>query len=116
MKSTPTQTTEMPHIGNMIKSHFKTNRIHQATLGRAMSVSPHTIVGYKKAPTLQLKTIWNLCHSLQHNFLMDIALQLPENYSINQHINKSKYQQIADLERRIEVLEIEKAILLQVKG
>ena len=47
---------------------------------------------------------------------MDIAVQLPKNYSTDAPIDQTTANKIEALEKKIELLEAEKQILLQVVG
>ena len=115
MKKTIKPSTDTPHIGDMLKAHFKTNRIHQAALSRALAKSEHTIINYKSADSIHTKILWQLCHALKHNLFMDIALRLPADYTTHQDLHQTNLDQIATLQRRIEILEAEKAVLLEMK-
>lgn len=115
MKKPNQQSTEPPHIGTILKAHFKTNRTHQAALSRALAISEHTVIKYKSADSIHTRVLWQLCHALKHNLFMDIALSLPQHYATNQDIHQTNLDQIETLKRRIEILEAEKAVLLEVK-
>ena len=110
-KTNPLSTA--PHTGAMLSSYIAKNRTSQASLARALGIAGTSIIGYKKATSIQTKTLWRLSRLLKHNFFMDIALQLPDSFSTTINIYEAKDQEIESLKRRIEILEAEKAILLE---
>lgn len=55
-----------------------------------------------------------ISYALEHNFLMDIACQLPKNFSTNAPIDTSANNEIEVLKEKVKQLETEKQILLLV--
>lgn len=53
---------------------------------------------------------------LKHNFFMDIAMQLPQDYTTTQNIFEEKKQEIATLKEQVNKLQIERDILLMAIG
>lgn len=106
---------DSPNVGAIVKHFIKSKLISQAALARELGVHPSAVIKYMNQPSIATKTLWKLCHNLQRNFFMDIALLLPPEYKTSQKPNESKDNRILELERRIEILEAEKAILLEVK-
>ena len=111
-KKTSTPSTA-PHLGSILASHIAKNKVSQASLARALGIAPTAIIGYKKAASMQTKTLWRISRLLKHNFFMDIALLLPDTFSSSTNIFEARDQEIETLKRRIEILEAEKAVLLE---
>jgi len=40
-----------------------------------------TLAGYEKNSAIQTAVLWELCHALKHNFFLDIACQLPAEFT-----------------------------------
>lgn len=116
MKNTSTKPSTTLHIGDALQSYIKTNHISQAALARALGVQANTVLSYTQKASIATKTLWQICHKLKHNFFLDIAQQLPTSFESNYELFKEKDAQIAELQQRIEKLETEKAILMQVRG
>ena len=104
-----------PSTGSILTSYIKKKRISQASLSRALEIQDSTLVYYLKQQSIQTKTLWELSRILKHNFFMDIAQLQPDTYSVEVNIFESRDKEIAELKHRIEILEAEKAILLEVK-
>ncbi len=106
-------TANPPNIGTILASHIRKNKISQASLARAMSKTPTAIIGYKKAASMQTKTLWKISRLLKHNFFMDIAQMLPDTFSTETDIFETHNKRIAELEEEVKTLKIEKAVLLE---
>ncbi|MBK5213118.1 MAG: hypothetical protein JJE55_05600 [Flavobacteriaceae bacterium] len=71
----------MPHVGLLLKTYFKNERIYKAALARVMDTHKSGIQRYLSRPSLQVAILWELSLALKHNFLMDLAAQLPPGFS-----------------------------------
>ncbi|MBW2936676.1 hypothetical protein KXJ69_01075 [Aureisphaera sp. CAU 1614] len=81
MKTLKTPHIASPHIGNMLQNRIKLRRISKAALSRNAGRTPQTIQRYLKRPSLQFSILWELCVAMQHNFLLDLAAQLPADFT-----------------------------------
>lgn len=113
MTKKATKVSNSPNAGTIIGSYINKKRIAQAAIARAIDIDPTTLAYYTKQPSIQSKTLWALSTVLKHNFFMDIALQLPDSFSTTINIYEAKNKEIESLKRRIEILEAEKAVLLE---
>ena len=113
-KKTSTQSTP-PNIGAILADHIRKNKVSQASLARALDKAPTAIIGYKKAASMQTKTLWKISRLLKHNFFMDIAQMLPDTFSTENDIFEAHNKRIAALEEEVKTLKIEKAVLLESK-
>ena len=104
------------HVGQIIKQYFESHRTRKAALGRKMQLSSASIVAFPKKESIQLKTLLKLSEALEHNFVLDVAMQLPPHYSSAKDIFAEKDQTIAALNEEIKKLTIERDLLLKVKG
>jgi len=70
-----------PHIGQMLKQHFRNKRLRRAALARHLQKSYSTVYEYQNAEAMRTNTLWQLCLTLRHNFFMDLAAQLPATFT-----------------------------------
>ena len=101
-------------FGLIISTYFKKNRTRKAALARLMQVSVNTINSIQKSESIQTKRLLELCTHLKHNFFMDIAQQLPPEYTTTHNIFATKDQQIANLEEEIKTLKTERDLLIKL--
>jgi len=104
------------NTAQIIGLYFVKNRTRKAALARRLHKNISHIMGLQKKPSIQTQTLWELCHALEHNFFLDIAAQLPIDYSTNAPANHDKDQIIALLQQQILKLQTEKDVLLQAFG
>ena len=115
LNSMNTAAKDSPNVGAFIKDFIKSKLISQAALARELGVQPSAVINYMNKPSIATKTLWKLCHNLQRNFFMDIALLLPPAYKSKQNPYESRDKRIAELELQVFKLETEKAVLMELK-
>lgn len=71
------ETKEMPHLGAMLKTYMKENRISNAECAAKMGVHPSQITKFLQNYTMQMDTFWKFCVALEHDFFTDILPKLP---------------------------------------
>ncbi|WP_146171699.1 helix-turn-helix domain-containing protein [Flavobacterium magnum] len=106
------QTTPLIDIGNMIRQHMDKKRASLSELGRVIGKDSSTINYYLRSASLPSDTLLILSHALKHNFFADVAALLPETYTTTAPPDTSKDETIALLQRQIEILQAEKALLV----
>lgn len=104
-----------PNTGTILANYIHKKRIPQAALARALNKTPNTIIAYKKAASIQTKTLWKISYILKRNFFMDIAQMLPDTFSTEIDIFETHNKRIAELEEENKILKAEKAVLLESK-
>ena len=102
--------------GELLSAYCTRKRIFKSGLARKTGIGYQSLLKYLKSETLPLDTLLKLSEGLEHNFLMDIAVQLPKSYTTDAPIDQTTADKIEALERKIELLEAEKQVLLQVIG
>ncbi|REG88372.1 hypothetical protein [Flavobacterium aquicola] len=102
--------------GELLAAYCTRNRIYKSALARKTGIDYQSLIKYFKSKTLRVDILLKLSEGLEHNFLMDIAAQLPKNYTTDAAIDQTAADKIEALERKIELLEAEKQLLLQVIG
>ncbi|MES2573946.1 MAG: hypothetical protein V4572_03305 [Bacteroidota bacterium] len=102
--------------GELLSIYFKRNRIYKSGLSRKTGIGYQSILKYLKSQTLSLDILLKLSEGLEHNFLMDIAVQLPKNYTTDAPVDTSAEEEIEALKEKIKLLENKNQALLEVIG
>ena len=98
--------------GKLLSNFFSKNKIKKAQVGRAVNRDSVSILKYTQNSSIQTGILIELCYALQHNFFQDIANQLPDTFSGNEH----KQEEIAILKEEIKVLQIQNELLMKLKS
>ena len=99
--------------GALLKAYCKKKRIYKAALSRKTGIGYQSLLYYLKSQTIDVDKLVKLSHGLSHNFLLDIALQLPASYTNDAPIDSTKEDEIKLLNEQIKILQAEKDILLK---
>jgi hypothetical protein len=102
--------------GELLSAYCTRNRIYKSALARKTGIDYQSLLKYLKSATLRLDVLLKFSEGLEHNFLMDIAVQLPKSYTTDAPIDRTTADKIEALERKIELLEAEKQVLIQLFG
>lgn len=102
--------------GELLSAYCKRKRIYKSGLARKTGIGYQSLLKYLKSETLPLDILLKLSEGLEHNFLMDIAVQLPKSYTTDAPIDAITTNEIETLKEKIKLLEAEKQLLLQVIG
>ena len=102
------------NTGALLKTYIDLKRIRRAALARILGKSLKSVMDYEKKDSIQTRTLWEICAVLKHNFFMDIALQLPKEFTCGTDIFEEKNQQIAALEKEVEQLKRDKEMLIEI--
>lgn len=70
-----------PDIGQMLTEYIEERRISKASLSRKLQRSQVTVHKYMKRSSLQAEILWQLSTAMKHNFFLDLAAQLPPEFS-----------------------------------
>ena len=81
MKTPRTPIATCPDVGKVIRTHIKKRRISKAALSRNVNHSHQALHSILQRHSLQLQTLWELCVAMRHNFLLDLAAQLPPDFT-----------------------------------
>lgn len=106
----------VPHLGNLLKTYYKANRVNKAGLARAMNRSRATVQDYEERKSLQCNVLWDVCIAMEHNFFADIAAQLPQTYTTHIPEDTAQAQRIAQLEEENKILVGQLELLKGVMG
>ncbi|PKB16563.1 helix-turn-helix transcriptional regulator [Flavobacterium sp. 5] len=102
--------------GELLSAYCKRKRIYKSALARKTGIGYQSLLKHLKSKTLRLDTLIRISEGLGHNFLMDIAVQLPKSYTTDAPIDLSEANEIETLKEKVKLLEAEKQLLLQVIG
>ena len=81
MKTPRTPIATCPDVGKVIRTHIKKRRISKAALSRNVNHNHQALHSILQRHSLQLQTLWELCVAMRHNFLLDLAAQLPADFT-----------------------------------
>ncbi|NHN27533.1 hypothetical protein FIA58_017780 [Flavobacterium jejuense] len=98
--------------GKLLSDFISKNKIKKSTLGKTINRDGVSILKYTQNSSIQTGILIELCYALQHNFFQDIANQLPDTFSVNEH----KKEEIATLKEEIKVLQIQNELLMKLKS
>jgi hypothetical protein len=70
------QDDDLPHMGQLLNQHVKTQGIKKAFIQRALQVNQTTISRYFRQHSIQVAILWRLSRILKFNFLMALGEQL----------------------------------------
>ena len=101
------------NFGTLFENYLKKNKISKAALARAIGRNDNAILYFQKKNSIQAGIIIALCHALKHNFFMDIAHQLPKEYTTTALVDSSKEEEIARLKQELIVLKAREEVLLK---
>jgi transcriptional regulator with XRE-family HTH domain len=96
--------SEMPHIGSMVKAEIEKSRFNQAEIGRFLNISAVGVSRYTAEKSLQCYILWNLSKVFQVNMFEPIgkALALPTTPVISQN-EMFLQQRVIDLEKELAI-------------
>lgn len=109
-----TSTNPYPSIGQILDQFARLNYVNKSALSRDIGVSPKVVSDYFKRSSLQLGIIWNLSIALHHNFVAQVAEQMPIDFETKKEVVLKN--EIAALKDQIEKLEIELAIYKRINN
>ena len=101
------------HAGDILKNHIDAHRIYKSALNRNLNKPQNTVLRYQKQASLSSEVLIDLSHALRHNFLADLAAQLPESYTTTAPKDNCQEQRIAELEAQLSIVQAEKSVLLE---
>src|SRR4051812_44510421 len=104
------------HIGEILSDYYKRKRIYKTVLARITGIDYQSIIKHQKLKTVTVDTLIKLSEGLGHNFLMDIAVQLPKNFTTNAPIDTTAADEIEALKEKIKLLESKNQALLEAIG
>lgn len=105
---------QIPNAIEAITVHCKKKRIYKAALARKMNVNYKLVITSLKTKNISFDKLVRFCHGLEHNFLLDLAHQIPSTYTNNLTANDTKEDEKATLKAHILVLETENKLLKEI--
>ncbi|MES2574712.1 MAG: helix-turn-helix domain-containing protein [Bacteroidota bacterium] len=102
--------------GELLTAYCNRKRIRKSGLARKAGIGYQSILKHFKSKTLSVNTLLKISTALEHNFLMDIAVQLPKNYTTDAPADTPADDEIEALKEKIKLLENKNQVLLEVIG
>ncbi len=100
-----TATEGAPHIGRVLKEYISKKRLNRGVLAKMLARSYSTVYKYQESPSMQTNILWELSTAMKHNFFMDLAAQLPPEFTTNApDPTLALLEHIADLEEENKLL------------
>ncbi len=110
----PIKPKQPPHIGKILKAYVREKRISQAGWARQQGIGAQQVARYLKRPDQRIGTLFTISQVLKHNFLREIADQLPAEFPPH-HENPLSIR-VAELEKENEMLKMQVDLLKEVLG
>jgi len=99
------------HVGKLIDDYMERNKKSPALLSRKLGIHINNVMTIKSRASLQLSLLERLSHIYRHNFIADIAAQLPPDYTgALQDALTEKDNQIAALQNELAAMAKERDI------
>lgn len=114
------------NLGQMLIEYFKKHNLNRSKAVRKMGLNPQQLFYYMKRSSMDFDKLVEFSHGLKHNFLLDVAVKMPKNYTNNlestvdgNFLTKEKeltaaLQELSDLKERLKIIEAENVLLLKV--
>ena len=102
--------------GALISAYCKKKRIYKSALARKLEIDYSSLFYHLKTKSMDLNRLIAFSEVFNHNFLMDLAVQLPSSFTTDAAVDPSKDEEIVRLKEQVKTLETEKEILLKVLG
>lgn len=108
-----------PHIGQLLRDYTRKRKIAHSAWQQLSGKSYKRIIGYQKNPTMRVDTLFEICLTLKHNFLREIADMLPPH--LEPRPVPDQGAEVAALQQRVKELEgqvatLERALTLVGRG
>lgn len=99
------------HNGKMLADYFAKYSVNRSELARKIGVAPSTVMKYLESESLQFRILWNISLALKHNFVAELAAQLP-----SETVAPIKSEEQIALEKELERLNIELGVYKSIVG
>lgn len=71
------------NIGQMLTDYFKKRKVNRSKATRKMGLNPQQLFYYMKRSSMDFDKLIEFSHGLKHNFLLDMAVKMPQDYTNN---------------------------------
>jgi len=102
--------------GKILNDFFKENHIVKGDLGRKVNRNTQSIINYGKKDSIQTAILIELCYALEHNFLLEMANQLPKHFLPIPTHDVETQKLIADMKEEIKILKVQNELLMKIKA
>ena len=98
--------------GKLLSDFLSKNKINKAQVARKIYRNGVSVLKYTQNESIQTGILIELCYALNHNFFQDIANQLPNTFTGNEHKDK----ELEALKEEIKVLKIQNEVLMKIRS
>lgn len=102
--------------GKLLNDFFKKNHIIKGDLGKKISRNGQSIINYGKKDSIQTGILIELCYALEHNFLLEMANQLPKHFLPKPIHEVETEKLIAEMKEEIKILKVQNELLMKIKA
>ncbi|RAR70808.1 hypothetical protein [Flavobacterium aciduliphilum] len=109
--------------GKLIEIYITKNRISKTELGRKINRKGISILRFIESPSMQTGILIDICHAVKHNFLHDLAIQLPSDFTKNEVEDTERISKENEMKALINMLQeenntlrIQNELLMKLKG
>jgi hypothetical protein len=111
------------HTGKLLKDYLETTKMSKTELGRRINRNGVSIFQFTESPSIQTGILIDICHAVKHNFLIDLANQLPAEFTSNVVTDAPRMAKENELQATIKALQeenntlrIQNELLMKLKG
>jgi DNA anti-recombination protein RmuC len=98
-----------PHTGQLLRAYTRKRKISHSAWQQVSGKAYSTIIKYQKQPSMRVDTLFEICLTLKHNFMREIADMLPA--ELEPRAIPDKTAEVTALQQRIAQLETQVATL-----
>ena len=105
--------------GGLLTDYFVKNRIVKSQLGEQIHRDCVAIIRFGRSKSIQTSILIDICYALKHNFFMDIANQLPPEFTTNSASTskqEDKDHLIELLQEELKIVRAQNEVLLKLLG
>ena len=99
------------NMGQLLRAVIAQKSLAKSLIARKMQRKDAGILKFTQQRSMQMSIVWEFCYAMQHNLFADLAQKLPTEFTTLHTPDTSKDEEIAQLKRRIEILEAQLEVL-----
>jgi transcriptional regulator with XRE-family HTH domain len=104
------------HIGKLFAGYFRKNARKKKELAQHLGLHFASVSRYENNASITTQRLIEISTFLRHNFFLDIGFTLPQDFTTNANPYELYEQRIAALEKALEIVTVERNILLKSMG
>ena len=111
------------HTGEILANYLESNKISKTELGRRINRNGMSILQFIQSPSIQTGILIDICHAVKHNFLIDLANQMPAEFTSNVVADAPRMAKENELQATIKAIQdenntlrIQNELLMKLRG